>query len=77
MPRRILQGIVVSDICDKSVVVKVQRRITHPLYKKIITKAKKFMAHDPKNTYKNGDNVSIRECKPVSKRKCWEVIKGN
>ena len=76
MPRRILQGVVVSDKGDKTVIVKVQRRIEHPIYKKYITKSKKFAAHDENNTVKEGDTVRIRECKPISKTKCWEVFVG-
>lgn len=74
MPKRIMQGIVVSDKMDKTVTVKVQRRIKHPLYKKFINRSKKYAAHDENNSCKLGDAVSIRECKPISKRKKWEVI---
>lgn len=74
MPRRVLQGIVVSDGMDKSVVVKVERKIKHPLYKKYIRRSKKYMAHDEDNSVKVGDKVSIRETRPLSKRKCWEVV---
>jgi small subunit ribosomal protein S17 len=74
MPRRILQGTVVSDKSDKTVIVRVERRVTHPLYKKIIRRSKKYAAHDENNAYKAGDIVAIRECAPISKRKCWEVI---
>jgi small subunit ribosomal protein S17 len=74
MPRRVLQGIVVSDAMDKSVVVKVERKIKHPLYKKYIRRSKKYMAHDEDNSVKVGDKVSIRETRPLSKRKCWEVV---
>ena len=74
MPKRIMQGIVVSDKMDKTVTVKVQRRIKHPLYKKVINRSKKYAAHDENNSCKLGDAVSIRECKPISKRKKWEVI---
>ena len=74
MPKRVLQGTVVSDAADKTVVVLVERRIKHPLYKKIIRKSKKFMAHDEANNAKKGDQVRIRECRPFSKRKTWEVI---
>ena len=74
MPRRVLQGIVVSDGMDKSVVVKVERKIKHPLYKKYIRRSKKYMAHDENNNVKVGDRVSIRETRPLSKRKCWEVV---
>lgn len=74
MPRRVLQGIVVSDKMDKTIVVKVERQITHPLYKKVIRRSKKYAAHDENNTAKTGDVVKIRECRPLSKRKRWEVV---
>ena len=74
MPKRIMQGVVVSDKMDKTVTVKVERRIKHPLYKKFINRSKKYAAHDENNSYKLGDSVSIRECKPISKRKKWEVL---
>lgn len=74
MPRRILRGVVVSDKMDKTVTVKVERRIMHPLYKKFIRRSKKYAAHDEANACKEGDVVSIRECRPLSKRKTWEVI---
>tara|TARA_B100001142_G_C14225145_1_gene613170 strand:- start:28 stop:264 length:237 start_codon:yes stop_codon:yes gene_type:complete len=74
MPKRVMQGIVVSDKMDKTVTVKVQRRIKHPLYKKFINRSKKYAAHDENNSFKLGDAVSIRECKPISKRKKWEVL---
>ena len=74
MPRRVLQGKVVSDKGDKTVVVRVERRVRHPLYKKIIRLSKKFAAHDERNQYKVGDVVRIRECRPLSKRKTWEVL---
>jgi small subunit ribosomal protein S17 len=73
MPRRIMQGTVVSDKMEKTVVVEVERRVTHPLYKKIVRRSKKYVAHDESNTLKIGDLVRIRECRPISKRKCWEV----
>ena len=76
MPRRIMQGTVVSDKSDKTVIVRVERRVKHPLYKKFITRSKKFAAHDADNTYKEGDIVRIQECRPISKRKTWEVIVG-
>lgn len=75
MPRRVLQGVVVSDVCDKTITVKVARRLMHPVYKKFITRTKKYAAHDALNEFKVGDQVKIRECRPISKRKCWEVIK--
>ena len=74
MPKSILQGTVVSDAADKSVVVLVERRVKHPVFKKIVRKSKKFMAHDEENACKKGDIVRIRECRPLSKRKTWEVI---
>lgn len=74
MPRRILQGVVVSDKGDKTIVVRVQRRVEHPVYKKYITKSKKFSAHDENNQYKIGEVVRIRECRPISKTKCWETF---
>ncbi len=74
MPKRVMQGIVVSDKMDKTVTVKVERRIMHPLYKKFIRRSKKYAAHDETNACKVGDIVSIRECRPISKRKKWEVL---
>jgi len=74
MPRRILQGVVVSDTNDKTIVVKVERRFKHPVYKKFIRRSKKFAAHDEANQCKVGDIVRIRECAPISKRKTWEVV---
>jgi small subunit ribosomal protein S17 len=71
---RVIQGFVVSDRPDKTVVVEVERRVQHPLYKKYIRRRKKFHAHDAANEYKIGDKVRIRECKPISKLKTWEVI---
>lgn len=74
MPKRILQGVVVSDKPDKTVIVRVERRVTHPMYKKVIRRSKKYAAHDDKNAYKVGDVVHIRECRPLSRTKRWEVI---
>lgn len=74
MPKRTLQGTVVSDKGDKTVIVRVDRRVQHPLYKKIIRRSKKFAAHDAENKFKIGDVVRIQECRPVSKRKTWQVI---
>ena len=74
MPKRIMQGVVVSDKMDKSVVVNVERRTQHPLYKKFIRRSKKYVAHDENNTCKEGDVVQIKECRPISKRKNWEVV---
>ncbi len=74
MPKRILQGVVVSDKADKTVTVKVERRLAHPVYKKIIRRSKKYAAHDEDNRYKVGDIVKIKESKPFSKNKKWEVL---
>lgn len=74
MPRRTVQGTVVSDAADKTIVVKVERRVRHPVYKKFITRSQKYMAHDEANGAKAGDVVRIRECRPLSKRKCWELV---
>ncbi len=74
MPRRVLQGEVVSDKSDKTVVVKVERTYKHPLYKKYIKKDKKYSAHDENNKFKIGDFVQIRECAPKSKTKTYEVV---
>ena len=74
MPRRVMQGVVVSDKMDKTIVVKVERKIMHPLYKKFIRRSNKYSAHDEANSHKIGDIVKIRECRPLSKNKCWEVI---
>jgi len=64
----------VSDKQDKTVVVRVNRRVMHPLYKKYITRSKRYAAHDEANQYKAGDLIKIRECRPISKRKTWEVV---
>ena len=77
MPKRILQGVVVSDKQDKTVVVSVERKVMHPGYKKIVKKSKKFAAHDENNQCKVGDRVSIQECRPISKNKSWTVISDN
>lgn len=74
MPRRILQGTVVSDKGDKTVVVSVERRLMHPLYKKFIRRSKKYHAHDEANQYKVGDSVRIQEHRPISKLKRWIVL---
>ena len=74
MPKRVMQGIVVSDKMDKTVVVNVERRKQHPLYKKFIRLSKKYVAHDESNSCKSGDLVQIEECRPISKRKSWVVI---
>ena len=74
MPKRIMQGVVVSDKNDKTVVVRVERRFMHPLYKKVIRRSKRFHAHDPGNKFKVGDQVRIQECAPVSKNKRWIAL---
>lgn len=74
MPKRILVGVVTSDKADKTVTVKVERRVVHPTYKKIIKVSKKYAAHDEQNKFKIGDSVRIMESKPFSKTKKWEVI---
>ncbi len=74
MPKRVMQGTVVSDRGEKTVVVRVERLFMHPLIKKVVRRSKKFAAHDETNICKVGDKVSIRECRPISKRKRWEVL---
>ncbi|EGD58186.1 ribosomal protein S17 [Novosphingobium nitrogenifigens DSM 19370] len=74
MPKRILIGTVVSDKNDKTVVVKVERKMKHPLYGKIIRRSKKYHAHDEANTYRLGETVRIEETAPYSKQKTWKVV---
>ena len=74
MPKRILTGKVTSNKADKTITVLVERKIMHPMYKKFVTKSKKFAAHDIENKFKVGDIVNIRECAPISKNKRFEVI---
>jgi len=74
MPRRVLQGTVVSDKGDKTVTVLVERRVMHPVYKKFIKQSKKYAAHDEANAFKIGDVVQIEECRPISKSKRWTVL---
>ncbi|PRD41322.1 30S ribosomal protein S17 [Phyllobacterium phragmitis] len=74
MPKRVLQGVIVSDKTDKTVVVKIERRYSHPLLKKTVRQSKKYKAHDENNQFKVGDFVSIEESKPISKDKCWVVV---
>lgn len=74
MPKRILQGTVVSDKGKQTVVVSVDRIFTHPLFKKTVRRSNKFHAHDAEDAYKTGDLVRIQECAPKSKLKRWEVI---
>ena len=74
MPKKILSGIVVSDKPDKTITVIVERKYQHPIFKKVIKSKKKYSVHDKDNKYKNGDKVSIIECKPYSKTKKFEVL---
>jgi small subunit ribosomal protein S17 len=74
MSRRVLQGVVVSEAGDKTIVVRVERRVMHPIYKKFITHSKKFAAHDEHNRWHVGDMVRIEESRPISKRKHWVVL---
>jgi len=74
MPKRVLSGTVVSDKGDKTVVVRVERRVKHPLYGKIIKLSKKYHAHDEGNAFKLGEQIRIEECPPVSKLKSWTVL---
>jgi small subunit ribosomal protein S17 len=76
MPKRILQGVVVSDKNDKTIVVEVERRFTHPLLKKTVRRSKKYHAHDEANAHKIGDKVWIEESAPISKNKRWVVTKA-
>jgi small subunit ribosomal protein S17 len=74
MPKRVLTGTVVSDKGDKTVVVRVERRVKHPLYGKIIKLSKKYHAHDADNQFREGEQVRIEECAPISKKKSWTVV---
>ncbi len=74
MPRRVLKGTVVSDKGDKTIVVSVSRRIIHPVYKKYITRSKKYSAHDEQNQARIVDEVEIQECRPISKTKTWVFL---
>jgi len=74
MPKRVLTGTVVSDKTDNTVVVKVERRVKHALYGKIIKRSKKYHAHDETNQYREGETVRIEETAPISKLKSWKVV---
>jgi small subunit ribosomal protein S17 len=74
MPKRVLTGVIVSDKTDKTVVVKVERKVKHPLYGKIIRRSKKYHAHDEGNDFHEGETVRIEETAPVSKLKTWKVV---
>ena len=77
MPKRILQGVAVKDARDKTVIVRVERRVMHPVYKKFIMRSKKYAAHDENNIVKAGEVVRIEESRPISKRKRWVALLGN
>ncbi|CAM3235613.1 MULTISPECIES: 30S ribosomal protein S17 [Asticcacaulis] len=74
MPKRILEGLVVSDKGDKTVVVKVERTVLHPVLKKTVRVSKRYHAHDEANDFKAGEKIRIIECAPKSKLKTWEVL---
>lgn len=74
MPKRVLQGVVISSKADKTVTVKVERKFKHPIYKKFVKVSKKYAAHDSENKYQEGDKVSIIESRPISKTKTWLVV---
>ena len=74
MPKRVLQGTVVSDVNEKTVVVRVDRAFTHPVMKKTVRRSKKYHAHDEANSAKVGDSVWIEECPPISKNKRWTLV---
>jgi len=76
MPRRVLEGKVVSDSSDKTITVMVERRVKDPLYQKVIRRSAKYAVHDENNNAKIGDWVSIEECRPISKRKSWRLLDG-
>jgi len=74
MPRRVLQGTVVSNKADKTVVVRVENNVIHPVYKKYIRRSKRYAAHDPENKCQMGEQIKIIECRPLSKTKKWHVV---
>ena len=74
MPKRILEGVVVSDKGDKTIIVKVERTFLHPVMKKTVRRSKKYHAHDEANSAKVGDTVWIEECPPISKNKRWTLV---
>ena len=76
MPKRVLQGVVVSDKTDKTIVVKVERRFTHPVLKKTVRRTKNYHAHDEGNVAKTGQVVEIEECRPFSKTKTWKLVEN-
>ncbi len=74
MPKRIFRGVVVSEKCDKTVTVQVETMVKHPVYKKYVKRTNKFAAHDENNSAREGNVVTIQECRPISKTKTWKVI---
>ena len=74
MTKKILKGVVTSSKSNKTIVVEVTRKFKHPFYEKVIKRSKKYHAHDEKNEFKEGQTVSIIECKPISKKKTWQVL---
>ncbi|MBO7586697.1 MAG: 30S ribosomal protein S17 [Bacteroidales bacterium] len=72
--RKVREGVVVSDKMDKSIVIKVERKMKHPIYGKFLKRSTKFMAHDEKNDCHIGDRVRIMETRPLSKNKCWRLV---
>ncbi len=74
MPKRILEGVVVSKKTDKTAIVLVERKVMHPLYKKFITRSKRYAIHDPENQCQEGLNVKFIECRPISKTKKWALL---
>jgi len=72
--RKVREGIVISDKMDKSIVIKVQDLVQHPLYRRVIKRTSNFMAHDEENACGIGDRVRIMECRPLSKNKCWRLV---
>ena len=76
MTKKVLKGTVVSAKSNKTIVVEVTRKFKHPFYEKVIKKTKKYHAHDEENKFKEGEKVSIIECKPISKKKTWQVVQS-
>ena len=74
MPKRILQGVVVSNVNEKTITVRVERSFQHPVLKKTVRRSKRYSAHDPQNQFKIGDSVRIEECQPISKTKKWIAL---
>ena len=74
MTKKVMKGKVVSSKSNKTIVVSVERKFKHPFYGKVISRSKKYHAHDEKNKFKEGEKVSIIECKPISKKKTWQVV---